>query len=372
MNEKPSFLSSWAGPIITGLAIGILAPLLVLWGNPGNMGFCIACFERDIAGALGFHRAAVVQYIRPEVIGLILGALVAALAAGEFKPRAGSSPVVRFFLGFFAMIGALIFLGCPWRAMLRLAGGDWNAIGGIAGLVVGILVGIQCLNGGFSLGRSYPAPQEAKIGGFILPVVALGLLALLLVAPKFGPEGAGPIFFSEKGPGSMHAPIVYSLIVALVVGFLCQKSRFCTIGAIRDLVIARDPHLFWGLVTLIVVAMGTNMYLGMFKPGFAGQPIAHTDGVWNFLGMMLAGLAFTLAGGCPGRQLIMAGEGDGDAAAFVIGMVFGAAASHNFGLASSGAGIGAHAPYAFGIGLLFCLIVGFAMRRQLRIEGGKQ
>ena len=55
--------------IISGLVIGVIAAVLVKLGNPGNMGICVACFERDIAGALGLHRAAVVQYIRPEIIG---------------------------------------------------------------------------------------------------------------------------------------------------------------------------------------------------------------------------------------------------------------------------------------------------------------
>ena len=32
--------------------IGALAALLVKFGNPGNMGICVACFTRDIAGAL--------------------------------------------------------------------------------------------------------------------------------------------------------------------------------------------------------------------------------------------------------------------------------------------------------------------------------
>jgi uncharacterized protein len=55
-----------------------------------------------IAGALGLHRTATTQYIRPEIIGLVLGALVAALAFREFKPRAGSAPIVRFVLDAFA------------------------------------------------------------------------------------------------------------------------------------------------------------------------------------------------------------------------------------------------------------------------------
>ncbi len=359
-----TILVSRLGPVIAGLAVGILAPVLVMLGNPGNMGICVACFERDIAGALGFHRTAIVQYIRPEIIGLILGAFVSALAFKEFKPRAGSAPAVRFLLGIFASIGALIFLGCPWRAYLRLAGGDFNALYGIAGLFVGILIGIYFITSGYNLGRSYPAPAESKASGLMMPLVALVLLVLLVLAPKFGADGAGPIFFSESGPGSMHAPFIVGLVIMFVVGWLAQRSRFCTIGALRDLVLAHDAYLFWGIVALLAAGFGMNLILGSFKPGFEGQPVAHTNALWNFLGMVLSGLCFTLAGGCPGRQLIMAGEGDGDAAVFVFGMIIGAAVSHNFGLASSGTGIGAHGPAAFVVGMIFCLCVGFTMRRK--------
>ncbi len=73
--------------------------------------------------------------------------------------------------------------------------------------------------------------------------------------------------------------------------------------------------------------------------------------------MALAGIAFTLAGGCPGRQIILSGEGDGDAAVFVLGLLVGAAFAHNFGLASSPAGIGANAPMAVLVGFIFCLLV---------------
>ena len=51
------------------------------------------------------------------------------------------------------MLGALIFLGCPWRAYLRLGGGDLTAIAGIVGLFAGVLGGIFFANRGFSLGK---------------------------------------------------------------------------------------------------------------------------------------------------------------------------------------------------------------------------
>ena len=136
------------------------------------------------------------------------------------------------------------------------------------------------------------------------------------------------------------------------------------IAAVRDTIIMRDTHILQGVIALVVFAFLTNLAFGFFNPGFTGQPIAHNDTLWNFLGMALAGIAFTLAGGCPGRQLILAGEGDGDAAVFVLGLLVGAAFAHNFGLASSPAGIGANAPMAVAIGFIFCLLVAIFAREK--------
>ena len=145
LKSATKFLASRVGIITVGSVIGVVAALLQKLGNPPNMGICVACFERDLAGALGLHRLAVTQYIRPEIIGLLLGALIAAFAFREFKPRGGSAPIARFMLGVFAMIGALVFLGCPWRALLRLSGGDGNAILGLVGLAAGIGIGSYLL-----------------------------------------------------------------------------------------------------------------------------------------------------------------------------------------------------------------------------------
>lgn len=356
---KNIFALRW-GIIGVGAFIGILAPILQKLGNPGNMGICVACFERDIAGALGLHRAAVVQYIRPEIIGFVLGSMIAAFLFKEFRPRVGSAPIVRFVLGAFAMIGALVFLGCPWRAALRLAGGDGNAIVGLLGLIFGIWIGTLFFKKGYNLGRT----QETYIAvGWILPLLMLGLLALVLVFPQSeGQNKSGVLLYSLKGPGAMHAPLLFSLVVGLSVGFVAQRSRFCTMGAIRDTVLFGQMHLLTGFISLMLFAFLTNLVLGQFTPGFADQPVAHTMHVWNFAGMTLAGLAFALAGGCPGRQLFLSGEGDGDAAVFVLGMIVGAGFAHNFGLASSPAGLGPHGIAGVVVGLLACLFIGFSMR----------
>ncbi|HHW11324.1 MAG TPA: YedE-related selenium metabolism membrane protein [Firmicutes bacterium] len=361
MSDKQSWLNTY-WPVIAGASVGVLAPILVKLGNPGNMGVCVACFTRDISGALGLHKAATVQYLRPEIMGIVLGALAAALLFREFRPRTGSAPIVRFLLGAFAMIGALVFLGCPWRAYLRLSGGDWNALYGLVGLVAGIWAGIGFLRAGFSLGRSRPAPATV---GWVMPGLMLILIVVVVyIFTSLAGSAAGPIYFSTSGPGSQHAPWLVSLAVGLVIGTMLQRSRLCTVGAVRDMIMLRDPHLLRGIIALVGAAFLTNLLLGQFRPGFAGQPVAHTAALWNFAGMVLAGLAFTLAGGCPGRQLILAGEGDGDAGIFVLGMLVGAGFAHNFSLASSPAGPGTYGPVAVVIGLLVCAVFGFSMRER--------
>ena len=363
MKSLKDLFATRSGIIATGAVIGVLAALLQKFGNPPNMGVCAACFGRDIAGAVGLHRAAVVQYMRPEFIGLVLGALIAAYAFREFRARAGSAPIVRFVLGAFAMIGALVFLGCPWRAMLRLAGGDGNAILGILGLVFGIFIGTRFFKLGYTLGRSRTTYASV---GWVLPLIMLGFLVLMFIYPQVkGQAKSGVLLYSLGGPGAKHAPLFFSLAVGLVVCFMAQRSRFCTMGAFRDLILFRQAHLLWGVLALVVTAFLANLIVGQFHPGIVKQPVAHSVHLWNFGGMVLAGLAFALAGGCPGRQLFMAGEGDGDAAVFVLGMVVGAAFSHNFGLAASPKGVGPNSIAAVIIGLVMCLFFGFTMRERM-------
>ncbi|MFR6395121.1 MAG: hypothetical protein ACLUNQ_08620 [Oscillospiraceae bacterium] len=83
--------------VIAGAVVGLAAVVLTHLGNPANMGFCIACFLRDITGAVGMHGAAKVQYVRPEIIGLVLGAFIMSVASkgvpgqGRLLPRRSAS-----------------------------------------------------------------------------------------------------------------------------------------------------------------------------------------------------------------------------------------------------------------------------------------
>lgn len=387
-----------------GLVIGAVAAWLVSRGNPGNMGLCIACFGRDIAGAFGgagFNMGAV-AYIRPEIVGLTLGAMASALAGREFKPRGGSATLLRFVLGGVFMLASLVFLGCTVRAWLRLGGGDLSALAGLAGVVVGVGVGALLLRRRFDLGRARPLPAAS---GWVGPAIAAALLALALAAafgvkpplltvtpPKakttaekavisadgavLKPVGAklvdGAVVASDGTvvsgaesvkaakplPGGLRAPFALSLVAGLGLGVLAQRSRFCTIGGLRDAILWRRFDLLLGIAGLVVGALAANVALGQFKLGFAGQPFAHADALGSFAAMSLAGLSALMLGGCPFRQVVMTGEGDADAGAAVAGMFAGALAAHRFGLVSTAAGL---APLAWPmLGVMAVVLAGIA------------
>ena len=263
--------------VIAGALVGLAAVLLTALGNPANMGFCIACFLRDIAGACSLHGAAKVQYVRPEIIGLVLGSFIMALIKGEFRAKGGSSPATRFVLGAFVMIGALAFLGCPLRMVIRLGGGDLNALVALIGFIIGIFIGVQFMKRGFSLRRNYTLGVTE---GTILPALMLGLLILVVAVPSL-------FKFSEAGPGSLFAPFFAALGIALVVGALAQRSRLCMVGGIRDGIMFGDFKLLYGFVAIFVVVLVGNLITGHFNLGFSGQPVAHSDHLWNLLSIFL-------------------------------------------------------------------------------------
>lgn len=311
---------------LSGVVIGLLVMLLAMSGNPANMAICVACFIRDAAGALKLHTAAPVQYFRPEIVGFVCGSFLISMATKEYRATAGSAPMVRFLLGAVMMIGALVFLGCPLRMVLRMSAGDLNAYVALIGFAGGVATGSCFLKKGFSLGRAY---ETKPLSGAVLPVL---LAALLVIGVATGAYAA-----STEGPGSKHAPLLLALVVALVIGALAQKSRMCFAGSIRDVILMKNFDLLSIIAALFVVMTIYNIATGNFHLSFSGQPIAHSQHLWNILGMYVVGFAAVLAGGCPLRQLILAGQGSSDSAVTFLGMLLGAAFAHNFNLVGSAA-----------------------------------
>lgn len=196
----------------------------------------------------------------------------------------------------------------------------------IVGFAGGVATGSCFLKKGFSLGRAY---ETKSLSGAVLPV----LLAALLVIGV----ATGAYAVSTEGPGSKHAPLLLALVVALVIGALAQKSRMCFAGSIRDVILMKNFDLLSIIAALFAVMTIYNIATGNFHLSFSGQPIAHSQHLWNILGMYVVGFAAVLAGGCPLRQLILAGQGSSDSAVTFLGMLLGAAFAHNFNLVGSAA-----------------------------------
>ncbi|MDR2602270.1 MAG: YedE-related selenium metabolism membrane protein [Spirochaetaceae bacterium] len=345
--------------LTTGALTGAAGIALAFLGNPANMGVCAACFIRDIAGALGFHNAVAVQYIRPEIPGFLLGAFIIAVFTRKWKPVSTREPLIRFVIAFFIMIGCLVFLGCPLRMALRIGAGDMNALVGLAGFAGGVFLGSLFLKNGFSLGLGGgdEPKNSAAANSLVTPFFAVLLLVFLVARPAF-------IRFSDSGPGSQHAPIILSFIFALVIGAFCQKSNFCIAGGLRDIFLIRKGWGFAGYIAIIAASFIGSLISGKFNIGFSGQPIAHSDSVWNFLGMFLAGYGSVLIGGCPLRQLIKAGSGDGDAGIAVIAFIAAGAVAHNFSIAASASGVPFNGKAAVVIGIAAVSL--FAVSRRKR------
>ena len=344
---------------LAGVVCGLVAAALAYFGNPANMAFCIACFIRDTAGALGMHSTATVQYARPEIIGLVLGAFIISAVTKEYRSTAGSSPMVRFVLGMILAVGSLVFLGCPLRMIIRMSAGDLNAWVALIGFILGVATGVFALKKGFSLGRAH---VTNRMGGGVLPALMLGILVLALATNLLN--------VSESGPGSMHAPILLSLAGGLIFGAFAQKSRMCFAGSIRDVILMKNFDLLTIIGGFFVVMLIFNIAAGRFVFGFdTPGVIAHSEHLWNILGMYAVGFAAVLAGGCPLRQLILAGQGASDSAVTVLGMFAGAALAHNFGLAASGTALHAETqevvagavPFNGKVAVVICIIVCFVI-----------
>jgi len=339
--------------IVTGAALGIGAVILTLLGNPTNSGICISCFMENLAGALQMQDTIRMSYIRPELVGFLLGSFLMAKKTKRFHVTGGSSPLIRFFLGFFIIVGCAVFIGCPIKMILRLAAGDLTAVAAVVGLVVGIWIGTKYIRAGVFLDREKQMPA---INGYILPAIGFLLLVFIFVQPDFIHQG-------QSGPAAQRAPLLVALAIGLIIGGLSQRSGLCITGGIRNFLLVRETTLLYGVLTAFGSAMLLDLFSGQFHFGLNGQPASHMAHGWTFLAMLLVGLASVMIDGCPFRQVIKAGQGDVDAGITCFGMLTGAGFVITWLLRSTSAGPSFNGKIAILVGLMFSIIVAISFRK---------
>lgn len=148
-------------------------------------------------------------------------------------------------------------------------------------------------------------------------------------------------------------PIV-TIILGIVIGWLGQRSGFCSIGGIRDFILFRQTRLLKGYIGLIISAFVFYLIFSLIVPSAfpnffwlianAGGALAAIPGapgglsvvatiICMLVGGIFVGIIGTLLGGCPLRQLVMTSEGNVKSGFFVIGMLVGALVFSGFILA---------------------------------------
>ncbi len=127
--------------------------------------------------------------------------------------------------------------------------------------------------------------------------------------------------------GEANAVTLIGFLGGLLLGLAARIGRFCTLGAIEDLLYSSDDRRMrmWG-VAIGVAIIGTHW--AMSSGGMDSAEAAYLDRVWNPLATIIGGLLFgygmALAGNCGYGAL--ARLGGGDIRAFVIVGVLGLSA----------------------------------------------
>ncbi|KPA22855.1 putative inner membrane protein [Shimia sp. SK013] len=127
--------------------------------------------------------------------------------------------------------------------------------------------------------------------------------------------------------GEANAVALLGLLGGMLLGLAARIGRFCTLGAIEDLLYSSDDRRMrmWG-VAIGIAIIGTH--IAMHTGAMASGEAAYLDRVWNPIATIVGGLMFgygmALSGNCGYGAL--ARLGGGDIRAFVIVIVLGLSA----------------------------------------------
>ncbi len=238
-------------------------------------------------------------------LGVIVGALIAALLSREFALRVpppgelAKGAIGGTLLG----VGAMLAMGCN-------IGGFFSAVSALslsglammAGLLAGAWIGLRYLlwemahRPGWSTGRSHVLGAARADRPGRQPAAGLLLLALLLAAP-FVYAGAG------YGPRGLF------LVFGAAFGFVFQRSRFCMVRAFREPFMTGDAeHTRAAALAVVVSMLGfTLLKFGDLKD--RGDWVFPAAGAGALLGGLVFGVGMVLAGGCGSGTLWRVGEG---------------------------------------------------------------
>ena len=314
----------WVGGILLGVGNICLFIVLKPWGASGG----ILNWGQNIFNSLGIVRFGSAEASLPAAnvhpyavlcFLMLLGAFVAALMSKEFAfrfPPIGE--VIKGFLG-----GVLMGIGCIIGKSCTIGGffSGWPALslGAIvftAGLVIGTYVALKYLL--FEM-EKFPKVSSGKSATFlsaatdrasIQPLIGtIVLIVGLVIAVNFNKGG--------------NKVLVCYVLIGLFFGFVCQRSRFCIVRALREPFMTGESSAPVAVMAGILVSMFGFVVIKFMASGTPKEMIWVWPHFWlpAIIGGVIFGIGMTLAGGCVVGSLWRAGEGHIKLWASVAGMI---------------------------------------------------
>lgn len=140
---------------VTGVQAGVIMILAAVAAEaffqvspPDAYGICMSCHTQDLVNWISNQAFATEFTVSPvslvfpllTIVGVIIGAAIAAVISGEFRWRKPSKPLRSFVYGVVVMNAALLAEGCATRLALRTSAGDLLGIAGFAAMVGGVVL----------------------------------------------------------------------------------------------------------------------------------------------------------------------------------------------------------------------------------------
>ena len=115
--------------------------------------------------------------------------------------------------------------------------------------------------------------------------------------------------------------------LGLIFGFVANKTNFCSMGAVSDIVNMGDMGRMraW-LLTIAVAILGTNILAYTGKINLANTIYTGQSLPWlaHLVGGLIFGVGMTLASGCGNKMLVRVGGGNLKAVVVFIYMAYAA------------------------------------------------
>ncbi len=239
-------------------------------------------------------------------LGIIAGALIAALMARQFKVQ--MAPLWELFKGFIGGclmgVGAALAFGCNIGAFFSgTAALSASGMVMMGGLMIGVIVGLKLLVWEVSylnlpswLERAPASKPEADGARRLQPWWGVILLAVGVVLAFVYDQNDYPV----RGG---------FLLFGVVIGLFMQRTRFCFVRAFREPFMTGDASATKaGAVAVIIAAIGFTILKWTDLREWETQ-VNSAFWMGSLFGGAIFGLGMSLSGGCATGSLWRAGEG---------------------------------------------------------------